>query len=158
MWCWAADTSLKLLDRAVSGGRFLTGGVFECDFLIIDLWQYCVCCIRSGVTRCTLLMVLYQDRMCQCGVTRSALVAHRYTYARPSYRTSQYRKTFINLSVSLGNDLADPVFAGVRLASFNSSANAFLLPKLLYHYYSFLLFFHFSSFCLYRLPLWGWGL
>ena len=30
-WCSAADTHLKLLDRAVSGARFLTGGVFECD-------------------------------------------------------------------------------------------------------------------------------
>ena len=27
----AADTHLKLLDRAVSGARFLAGGVFECD-------------------------------------------------------------------------------------------------------------------------------
>ena len=26
-----ADTHLKLLDRSVSGARFLTGGVFECD-------------------------------------------------------------------------------------------------------------------------------
>ena len=31
VWCSAADTHLKLLDRAVSGARFLTGGVFECD-------------------------------------------------------------------------------------------------------------------------------
>ena len=31
MWCSAADTHLKLLDRAVSGPRFLTGGVFECE-------------------------------------------------------------------------------------------------------------------------------
>ena len=30
-WCSAADTHLKLLDRAVSCARFLTGGVFECD-------------------------------------------------------------------------------------------------------------------------------
>ena len=29
--CSAANTHLKLLDRAVSGARFLTGGVFECD-------------------------------------------------------------------------------------------------------------------------------
>ena len=29
--CLAADTHLKLLDRAVSGARILTGGVFECD-------------------------------------------------------------------------------------------------------------------------------
>ena len=33
--------------------------------LIVDLWQPCACCIRSGVTRCTLLVVLYLDRMCQ---------------------------------------------------------------------------------------------
>ena len=31
VYCCAADTHLKLLDRAVSGARFLTGGVFECD-------------------------------------------------------------------------------------------------------------------------------
>ena len=31
VWCSAADTHLKLLDREVSGARFLTGGVFECD-------------------------------------------------------------------------------------------------------------------------------
>ena len=30
-WCSAADRHLKLLDRAVSGARFLTWGVFECD-------------------------------------------------------------------------------------------------------------------------------
>ena len=27
VWCSAADTHLKLLDRAVSGALFLTGGV-----------------------------------------------------------------------------------------------------------------------------------
>ena len=31
VWCSAADTQLKLLDRAVSAAQFLTGGVFECD-------------------------------------------------------------------------------------------------------------------------------
>ena len=30
VWCSAADTYLKLVDRAVSGARFLTGFVFEC--------------------------------------------------------------------------------------------------------------------------------
>ena len=29
--CSAADTHLKLLDRAVGGVRFQTGGVFECN-------------------------------------------------------------------------------------------------------------------------------
>ena len=29
--CSAVHTNLKLLDRVVSGARFLTGSVFECD-------------------------------------------------------------------------------------------------------------------------------
>ena len=41
-------------------------------------------------------------------VTRGALVTHRYTYAPPRCRTSQYNRTFIPLSVSLWNDLATP--------------------------------------------------
>ena len=31
VWCLAADTHLKLPGHAVSGARFLTGCVFECD-------------------------------------------------------------------------------------------------------------------------------
>ena len=37
-------------------------------FLIVDPFQSCVCFIRSGVIRCTLVMVLSLDRMCQCGL------------------------------------------------------------------------------------------
>ena len=60
-------------------------------------------------------------------VTLGAVIAHRYTYAPPRCRTSQYRLTFISLSVSLWNDLSDPVFDGVGLAGFKSRENAFLL-------------------------------
>ena len=60
-------------------------------------------------------------------VTRGDLVADRYTYAPLRCRTSQYRMTFVPLSVSLWNDLADLVFDGVGLAGFKSRANAFLL-------------------------------
>ena len=31
VWCFADDTHSRLLNREVSGARFLTGGVFECD-------------------------------------------------------------------------------------------------------------------------------
>ena len=58
-------SGVKLLDRAVSGARFLTGVCLNVTFLIVDPWQSCVCFIRSGVTRCTLFMVLSLDRMCQ---------------------------------------------------------------------------------------------
>ena len=81
--CSAADTHLKLLDRAVSGARFLTEVCLSVAFIIVDLLQFCVCCIRSGVTRCTRLMMRYLDRMCQCGLHAvPGLVTHRYTYMR----------------------------------------------------------------------------
>ena len=42
--------------------------------------------------------------------------------------TVAYRRTFVTLSVSLWNDLADPVFDGVApLVFFKRRANAFLL-------------------------------
>ena len=33
--CSAADTNLQLLDRVVSGARFLTVGVLECDMYVV---------------------------------------------------------------------------------------------------------------------------
>ena len=60
-------------------------------------------------------------------VTRGALVAHSHSFAPPRCRTSQYRRTFVPLSVSLWNDLSDPVFDVFGLAGFKSIANAFLL-------------------------------
>ena len=46
-------------------------------------------------------------------VTRGALFAHRHSFAPPRCRTSQYRRNFVPLSVSLWNDLCGPVFDGV---------------------------------------------
>ena len=57
-------------------------------------------------------------------VTRGALVAHRHSFAPPRCRTSQYRRLFVPLSVSLEH-LSDPVFDDVGLAGFKSRANAF---------------------------------
>ena len=121
VWCSAADTHLKLLDRAVSGARFLTEGVLECDI--------------SHRRSMTVLCMLYKI-MCNAvhhlngalpGPYVPARVAHRYTYAPPRCRTLQYSRTFIPFSVSLWNDLTNPVFDGVGLAGFKSRANASLL-------------------------------
>ena len=127
MWCSAPDTHLKLLDRAVSGARFLTGGVFECD--IAHRRSVAVLCMLYKI-RCDLMHPLNDALPASCvpaRVTRGAPVSHRYTYAPPRNRTSQYHRTFVLLSVSLWNDLADPVFDGVGMAGFKSRANAFLL-------------------------------
>ena len=118
VWCSAADTHLKLLNRAVSGARFLTEGVFECDISLR----------RSVAVLCMLFKIrcnsVYPFNGALPGpyvsvrVTRGALVAHRYTIAPPRCRTLQYSRTFIPFSVSLWNDLANPVFDGVGLAGF----------------------------------------
>ena len=44
-------------------------------FPIVDLWQCCVCCTRSGVTRSTHLVALYLCLMCQSGL-RAMLWSH----------------------------------------------------------------------------------
>ena len=127
VWCSATDTHLKLLDRAVSGARFLTRGVFECD--IAHHPSVSVLCMLYKM-RCN-PMHLVNDALpgpyVPVRVTCGAMVTHRYAYAPLRYRTSQYRRTFVLLSVSLWNDLADPIVDCVGLAGFKSRANAFLL-------------------------------
>ena len=118
VWCSAADRHLRLLDRVVSGTSFLTRGVFGCDLAHR----------RSVAVLCMLYKIMCNPMHPFCGalpvpyvpvpVTRGAVIAHRYTYAPPRCRTSQYRRTFIPLSVSLWNDLSDPVFDGVGLMGF----------------------------------------
>ena len=91
----------------------------------------------------TLLMVLY--RVCQCRL-QAVLWSHIGTLM--CHLAAEPRSTagLITFLVSLWNDLANPVFSGVGLAGFKSSANASYWPRLLYPYYS-LLFFPFP-FCL----------
>ena len=91
---------------------------------IVNLWNNYVCCTRSGVTRCTFFTLHYLGRMCKCGLR---LEAHRYAYALPRERASQYRMTFIPMSEFIFKDLGDSVFDVVELAGFKSRTNAFLL-------------------------------
>ena len=101
VWCSAADTHFKLLDSAVSGTRFLTGGVFECD--LGHRRSVAVLCMLYKI-RCNTVHALngaLPGPYVPVRVTRGALVAHRHTYAPPRSRTSLYSSTFIPLSVSL---------------------------------------------------------
>ena len=79
MWCSATDTHLKLLDRAVSGARFLTGGMFECD--IAHRRSVAVLCMLYKI-RCNPMHPLNDEQpgpYVPARVTRGALVAHPYT-------------------------------------------------------------------------------
>ena len=147
-WCSAADTHLKLLDRAVSGARFLTGGVFECDISHRRSVAVRVCFIRSGVTRCTLLMVLSLDHMCQRGL---------------------HVVLWLHIGTLMHSLAAEPCSAAGLLFPFRCPSGTTLLApfsmvwdwrvsragpmllywsKLLYPYYNLLLSFPFSSFSL----------
>ena len=156
MWCSAADTHLKLLDCVVSGARFLAGGVLNCDLshrrsVAVLCMLYKIKCNPKHPLGGALPVPYVPVR-----VIRSASIAHWYTFAPPCCRTSQYRRSFIPLSVSLWNDLVDPVFDGVGLAGFKSRSNAFCWRScsLLFC----LQLFSLSLFFLYRLVVWGWGL
>ena len=77
VWCSAAYTHLELLDCVVSGPRFLTGGVFECD--IAHHWSVAVLCMLYKI-RCN-PMHPRNDALSgpyvPVQVTRGALVTHR---------------------------------------------------------------------------------
>ena len=127
VWCSAADTHLQLLDRVVSGACFIAAIVLNFNLshrrsLAVLCLLYKIRC-NSKHPLCGALPVPYVP----VRVTRGTLIAHRYTYALLRCRTSQFRRTFISISVSLWNDLVDPVFDGVGLAGFKSRSNAFLL-------------------------------
>ena len=147
VWCSAADTHRKLLDRIVSGASFLTGCVFECD--LSHRRSMAVLCMLYKI-KCNPLYPLYGALpvpYMPVRVTPGAVIAHRFTYAPPRFRTSQYSRTFFQFSVSLWNDLSNPVFDGVGLAGFKSRANDFLLAQLLAPFLSPPVF-PFSSFIL----------
>ena len=108
MRCSAADTHFKLLDRVVSIASFLTGGVFECD--LVHRRSVAVLCMLYKI-RCNPMHPLYEflpASYVPVRVTPGAVIAHLYNYAPPRCRTSQYRRTFISLSVSLWNNIGDP--------------------------------------------------
>ena len=134
VWCSAANTHLKQLSRVVSGVRFLTRGVFECH--IVRCRSVAGLCMLYTI-RCSPMHSLFGALPVPVRVTRGVPVAHRYTYAHPLCRTSQCRKTFILLSVSLWNDPADPLLDGVGLARFKSRRMLIYWHMLLYPFSSF---------------------
>ena len=107
MWYSAADSHLELLDRVVRSAGFITGGVLECNLAH-----------RRFVAELCMLFKIKSNPMhplisslplpyVPARVTRGALVAHRHSFEPPNCWTSQYRRTFVPLSVYLWNDLRD---------------------------------------------------
>ena len=104
--------------------------------------------ISSGVTQCTLLMVLYLDSMCQCRLL-VLLWSHMSSLLR--LLTAEPFSTAGPLFYSQcpsGMILLTPYSMVWDWWVSRAGSMFFDWPKLLYPYYSLLLFFFFSSFCL----------
>ena len=101
MWCSAADSYLKLLDTVVRSAGLIAGGVLECNLAHR----------RSVAELCMLFNIKSNPLHPLSGalpmpyvparVTPGALVDHGHSFAPPSCRTSQCRRSFVPLSVSL---------------------------------------------------------
>ena len=110
--------------------------------LIIDLLQFFVCCIRSGGTRCTHLMMRYLDRMCQCGYTRCLGRTSVYLCVAEPRRSEGL---LFPSQCPSGMILLTPCSMVWDWRVSRAGPMVFYWPKLLYPYYSLLLFFPFSS-------------
>ena len=126
-------------------------------FLIVDPWQSCVCFIRSGVTRCTLLMVLYVDHMCQSGL-HAVLWSHIGTLM---HRLDAEPCSTVGLLFSFwcpSGTILLPAYSMVWYWRVTRAGQCFFIgpscsfPTIVF--YSFFL----SLLSVYRLVLRGWGL
>ena len=134
-------------EQSVVPGFYL-GVCSNVKFLIVDPWQSCVCFIRSGVIRCTLLMVLSLERMCQRGL-HAVLWSHIGTLMhRLAAEPCTTAGILFPSRCPSGTILLTPY--SMVWDWWVSRAGPMLLycPMLLYPYYSLLLSFPFSSFCL----------
>ena len=147
VWCSAADTHLKLLDSAVSGAQFLTGSVFDCDIahrrsVAVLRMLYKIMCNQMRPQ-----MMRYLDRMCQCGfhaVPWSHIgILIRHLAAEP-------RRTEGLLFPSqcpCQTILLTPNSMVWDWRVSRAGPMSFHCAKLLYPYFSLLLFFTFSYSC-----------
>ena len=123
-------------EQSVVPGFYL-GVCLSVTFLIVDPSQSCVCFIRSGVTRCTLSMVLYLGRMCQCGLhallwTHIGTLMHRLT----AESCSTAGLLFPSLCPS-GTILLTPYSMVWDWRVSRAGPMLLYSPKLLYPFYSF---------------------
>ena len=124
--------------------------------LVIDLWQYYLCCIRSGANLCTICMVLYQCRMCQC-VLHTVLwlligMLMRLLAAKPRSTQDFYSPS----SQCLCGTILPTLYSmecDWRIS--RAEPMLFCWPMLLESFLSTISFL--SLYSIYRLVLWSWG-
>ena len=79
MWCSAADSHLKLLDRVVRITGFLAGGVLECNLAHHTLAEFCMLYKIMSNPLHPLCSALPLPSV-PARVTSGAFVAHRHSF------------------------------------------------------------------------------
>ena len=126
--------------------------------VIADLWQYFACCQRSGVTRCTLLMVLYLDSMCQCGIL-AVLLSHIGIFMRQLATEPHSIAGLLLTSRCPSGTILMTMYSIVWDWRVSRAGTMFFYwSNLLSPYYSLILYFTFSSFCLLVVIVGLWSL
>ena len=125
--------------------------------LIVDLWQYCVFCISSGTTRCTRLMVLNLDCMCQCWLRAVPWSHIGVLIRRLAAEPPRTAGLLFTSQCPSGTFLLTPYTMGWDWLVSRAGPLLFYRPKLSYPN-CLLYYFSLSLISVYRLVLWGWGL
>ena len=124
---------------------------------IVDLWYYCICCIRSGATRCALLMVLYLDRMRKWGLHAVPWSHIRILILRLAAEPRSIAGLLFSTQCPSGT-ICWPRIRWWGTGWFQEQGQCFFIgqgssiPTIVF--YSFSL----SPLSVYRLALWSWGL
>jgi len=127
VWCSAADSHSKLLDRAVAGAKFLVGDALSCD--LGRRREVAVLCMLFKISNNPMhpLYGLLPQAYVPVRVTRVALAKHSFALEEVIARTRQFARSFLPWSVLLWNGLTDSVFDGVGLDGFKCRASSDLL-------------------------------
>ena len=148
VFCSAADTHHKLLDRAVSGARFLTGGVFECD--IAHRRAAAVLCMLYKI-RCNPMHRLNGALPGPYVPVRENAVLWSHIGTLMHNLAAEHRSTaglLFSSRCHSGTILLTPYSMVWDWPVSRAGPMVFYWPKQLYPYYNLLLFFPFSSSCL----------
>ena len=126
VWCSAASSHLRLLERVVTSAKFLVSGELDCDLehrrsvaalcMLYKVWSNPIHSLNP------FLPPPYQPGR----ITRGAVAAHQYSLSAVRCRTVQYGRTFLPWTVQLWNELDGDVFDGGGLESFKCRVNRFL--------------------------------
>ena len=144
VWCSAADTHLKLLDRAVSGARFPAGGnISHRRSVAVQCMLYKIRCNPVHP-----LNGLYLYRMCQRGL-HAVLWLHIGTLMhRHAAEHCSTAELFFLSRYPTGTILLSPFWQGQCFFIGLSCS----IPTIVFYPFSL------SLLSVYRLVLWGWGL